>query len=128
MDIVDYVTVNDDGIGEGFIGNNGVIRIYTSLDFVREKQNNSFKSFEFPMAFSKKRAFYVPKYDVYNDAFFEQFGLFDWIPDGKIDAAGNLTFTVYNPVDNNMKLFIEGVTDQGEFISEIKVLDLNENN
>ena len=128
MDIVDYVTVNDDGIGEGFIGNNGVIRIYTSLDFVREKQNSSFKSFEFPIAFSKKKEFYVPKYDVYNDAFFEQFGLFDWIPDGRIDPAGNLTFTLYNPADNNMKLFIEGVTDQGDFISEVKEININENN
>jgi hypothetical protein len=128
MDIVDYVTVNDDGIGEGFIGNNGVIRIYTSLDFIKERQNSSFKSFEFPLSFAREKEFYVPKYEVYNDAFFEQFGIMDWIPDGKIDASGNLNFTVYNPANSNMKLFIEGATDEGDLISEVKVLNLNDNN
>ncbi|MCE2612787.1 hypothetical protein LVD13_07370 [Flavobacteriaceae bacterium D16] len=125
MDIVDYVTINDNGIGEGFIGTNGVIRIYTSRDFINEKQNSSFRSFKFPLAFSKVKKFYVPKYDVYNDAFFEQYGVMGWIPDGQIDARGNLNFTVYNPANINMKLFIEGVTDKGDFISEVKVLDVN---
>jgi hypothetical protein len=125
MNVVDYVTVNENGLGEGFIGKNGVIRIYTSLDFIKENQSSSFKSFEFPLAFAKSKEFYVPKYEVYMDAFFEQFGVIDWIPDGKIDAFGNLNFTVYNPANTNMKLYIEGANGVGDLISVIKVLDLN---
>jgi hypothetical protein len=128
MNTVDYVSVNENGLGEGFIGKNGVIRIYTSLDFIKENQKSSFKSFEFPLAFAQAKEFYVPKYDVYNDSFFENFGVIDWIPDGKIDAFGNLTFTVYNPANTDLKLFIEGANGEGDLISEIKILDLNETN
>ncbi len=128
MNIVDYVTINDEGIGEGFMGTNGVIRIYTSLDFIKKNQSSSFKSFEFPLSFARAKEFYVPKYDVYNDAFFEHFGLIDWIPDAKMDAFGNLNFTVYNPANINMRLFIEGASSEGNLISEIKVLDLNDTN
>lgn len=125
MDIVDYVSINDDGVGEGFYGTNGVIRIYTSLDFIKEKQSSSFKSFEFPLAFARMKKFYAPKYEVYNDPFFEQFGVIDWIPDGEVDAFGNLNLTVYNPANTDMKLFIEGANEEGGLISEIKVLHLN---
>ena len=127
MGVVDYITVNKSGAGEGFMGANGVIRIYTSLDFVKRNQNNSFKQFEFPLTFSENKKFYVPKYDVYNDDFFKEYGVIDWIPNGNIDNKGNLNFTVYNPTNSNMRLFIEGVTDTGGFVSEIKVLNMNDN-
>ncbi len=127
MGIVDYVTVNESGAGEGFLGANGVIRIYTSLDFVKKSKSNSFTQFEFPLTFSENKKFYVPKYDVYNDDFFREYGVLDWIPNCTIDSRGNLNFTVYNPTNSNMKLFIEGVTNKGSFVSEIKVLNINDN-
>jgi hypothetical protein len=126
MSTVDYVTVNASGSGEGFLGTNGVIRIYTSLDFVNQSKSNSFKQIEFPLSFSKAKKFYVPKYDVYNDDFYREYGVIDWIPKCQIDNNGILNFTVYNPANTNMKLFIEGVTESGEFISEIKAIQLNE--
>jgi len=127
MNIVDYVTVNRFGMGEGFFGANGVIKMYTSLDFIKKRESNSFKQFEFPLTFSENKKFYVPKYDVYNDDFFKEYGVIDWIPNCKIDNKGNLNFTVYNPANTNFKLFIEGVTDKGEFVSDIKVLNMNDN-
>lgn len=54
--------------------------------------------------------------------------MIDWVPDGKIDKNGNLSFTIYNPANNNIKLFIEGVTEKGEYLSETKVLNMNDVN
>ena len=128
MSIVDYITVNRRGLGEGFLGANGVIRIYTSLDFVKKRQSSAFTQFEFSLTFSENKKFYAPKYKTYNDDFFKEYGVIDWIPNCKIDDTGHLNFTVYNPGNNNIKLFIEGVTDKGDFVSEIKVLNMNANN
>ena len=123
MNIVDYILVNDSGSGEGFIGSGGVIKIYTSLDFVNKSKNNPFSQFEFPLTFSENKKFYVPKYNVYNNDFFEDYGVIDWIPNCDIDKNGNLNFTVYNPANNSIKLFIEGITDTGDLVSEVIVVN-----
>ncbi|WP_179344865.1 hypothetical protein [Winogradskyella ursingii] len=128
MNTVDYVTVNKNGLGEGFFGANGVIKIYTSLDFIKSKSRTAFKQFQFPITFSESKRFYVPKYEAYKDDFFKTYGVIDWFPDCKIDHNGNLTFTIYNPANNNLKLFIEGVTEDGKFLSEVKVLNISSSN
>ena len=129
MNDVDFVAVNRRGVGEGFLGAGGVIRIYTASGFYnRDLKTNFSRKFEFPLAFADNKKYYVPKYDLYNDDFFKEYGVIDWIPNCKVDSQGNLNFTVYNPANNNIKLFIEGVCDEGAFISEIKVLNVNNSN
>ncbi|GAA4803115.1 hypothetical protein [Litoribaculum gwangyangense] len=122
MNIVDYVSVNRRGLGEGFLGANGVIRIYTNKNLYNSVNKQPFKNFEFPLTFSVAKKFYVPKYEAYNDSFFKEYGVIDWIPNCKIDDNGNLSFTIYNPANNSIKLFIEGINEKGEFISEVKTL------
>jgi hypothetical protein len=124
MNQVDYVSVNRNGLGEGFIGSSGVIRIYTLTEF-KKNRKKVFQNFEFPLTFSEDKKFYVPKYQVYNDSFFKEYGVIDWIPNCKIDAIGNLTFNIYNPTNNNMKFFVEGMTKQGSYLADIKVLNIN---
>ncbi len=128
LNTVDYITINESGSGEGFLGANGVIKIYTSLDFAKKQQKNPFVQLQFPLTFSDNKKFYVPKYKVYNDDFFRSFGVIDWIPDCKIDNNSNLSFTVYNPSNSDITLFIEGVTEQGDFVSETKVITKGVNN
>ena len=123
MNQVDYVAANRNGTGEGFIGANGVIRIYTSKEF-KKNWKRTFKNFKIPLTFSENKKFYVPKYEVYNDKFFKEYGVIDWIPNCKIDNQGNLTFKVYNPSKNNIKIFIEGITSQGSYIVDTKVLNI----
>ncbi|MFH4968212.1 hypothetical protein V8G61_08420 [Gaetbulibacter sp. M240] len=128
MSNVDYVTVNENGNGEGFLGANGVIKIYTSFDYRKKRDDNSFRQFDFPLTFSEDKKFYAPKYKVYNDSFFNEYGVIDWFPRCSLDENGILNFTVYNPAKNDMKLFVEGVTGEGNFVSETIVLKLNDDN
>ncbi|GAA4966813.1 hypothetical protein [Algibacter aquimarinus] len=127
LQTVDYIEINKTGIGYGLRGGGGVINIVTNPDLIRQNTGvkNSVGEYKFPLTFAKDKKFYVPKYDLYNDNFYKGYGVIDWIPDAKIDNNGNLSFTVFNPANNNIKLFIEGVTSNGEFISETKVLNLN---
>ncbi len=126
MSTIDYIAVNRHGLGEGMRGGySGAIRIYTSNTFSSKKQKTSFREYSFPLAFSKDKKFYAPKYNTYTDAFFKEYGVIDWIPNCTIDDKGNLNFTIYNPYNNNLKLFIEGVTDDGKFLSETKTIILN---
>lgn len=129
MQTVDYIEINKTGIGYGLRGGGGVINIVTNPDLIRQNTGvkNTIGEYEFPLAFAEDKKYYVPKYDLYNDDFFKEYGVIDWIPNCKIDNQGNLNFTIYNPAKNNIKLFIEGVTEKGEFISEIKGLNVNNN-
>ena len=126
MNLVDYVAVNRFGYGEGFLGANGVIRIYTSMEF-KKNWRKTFKNYEIPLTFAENKKFYVPKYQVYNDNFFREYGVIHWIPNCKIDDNDNLTFKVYNPSNNNIKFFIEGVTQSGSYLTDTKVLTINNN-
>ncbi len=126
MSTVDYIAVNRHGFGEGMrAGYSGAIRIYTSNTFSSKKEGKSFREYSFPLSFSKKRKFYVPKYNTYTDDFFKEYGVIDWIPNCTINTSNNLNFTIYNPYNNNIKLFIEGVTGDGKFLSETKTILFN---
>ena len=127
MNIVDYITVNARGLGEGFLGANGVIKIYTSLDFIKKTQKPSFQKFDIALSFSKAKKYYAPKYKSYNDDFYSAYGVIDWVPNAKVDNNGNLNFTVFNPSKNDLKINIEGYIGNKGFISEtkdIKIRDL----
>lgn len=127
MNNVDYIAINPNGFGEGFLGSRGVIKIYTSLDYIVKNQQNPFEKYKFPLAFSEEKKFYVPKYNNYNSDFFIEYGVIDWLPSCKLDKEGYLNFTIHNPGNNNLKLFIEGATENGDLVSEIKTLITNEN-
>ena len=123
LDIVDYIVINRDGIGEGMRGANGVIRIYT--DPLKNKSNYNRKSvrkFEFPLTFSESKKFYVPKYNDYTNSFFKEFGVIDWLPRNSIDNNGNVKLKFENKDFDAVKLFIEGITSEGEFILEEKLI------
>lgn len=126
MEIVDYVIINRDGIGEGIRGAGGVIRIYTDpLKNKSGKSKDSLRKFKFPVSFSKEKKYYVPEYSDYSGSFFKDFGVIDWLPKNNIDKNGNVSLVFDNKQDNDFKLFIEGITSEGEFIYEEKIISLD---
>ena len=127
LDIVDYILVNRDGIGEGMRGAGGAIRIYT--DPLKNKTNynrKSVKKIEFPLTFHSSKKFYVPNYSNYNNEFYNQFGVVDWLPINSIDDDGNVSIKFKNNGNTEFRLFIEGITSEGEFIFEEKTISFNQ--
>lgn len=48
----------------------------------------------------------------------------DWFPNKKINSQGDLSFKIGNK-GQNLKVYIEGLTEDGSFISEIKTLTID---
>ncbi len=121
---VDYIEVNTTGIGEGIRGGNGTIKIYTKPELGYKNYGDTVKSFKLPLTFSVTKKFYTPKYKSYKDDFFQQYGVVDWLPNLKIQEDGNVNFKIPQP-KVPVTLFIEGVANDGAFISEEKTISLN---
>lgn len=118
--IIDHIEINRSGFGEGIRGGNGVIRIVTDPFKRSSRKSNTTRKFKFPLTFSTSKKFYTPIYENYNSKFYSNYGVIDWLPINSIDKNGVLNLSLKNEHTNAVKLFIEGITNNGEFISETK--------
>ena len=126
VSIVDYIDINKNGMGEGIRAGGGVIKIFTNpmLAYIEENKK-TIQEFSFPLTFSNSKKYYTPKYQDYSNKFYQQYGVVDWLPINKINIDGNISFRIENIQDNNLKLFIEGFSNDGTFISETKEIILD---
>ncbi|MFD2916811.1 hypothetical protein [Psychroserpens luteus] len=124
---VDYVVVDKTGAGEGMRGAAGVIKIFTdsNIGFRNTASKDISQESKIPLTFTTPKKFYAPLYSSYRSDFFNQYGVIDWIPNGKIDSNGNFTFKIVDKGIEQIKLFIEGTANNGSFISEEKIITLN---
>ncbi|TXG37056.1 TonB-dependent receptor [Seonamhaeicola maritimus] len=125
MSRVDYITYDPNGFGEGLRGVAGVIKIFTSNVFSGKNKPNYFRNFEFPLTFSASKKYYVPKYSSYQDDFFIDYGVVDWIPNPQVDKNSKINFTIYNPSKLNLDIYLEGVTSSGTVFTEQIPLKVN---
>ena len=122
---VDYVEINRDGSGEGARGANGTLRIYSDFESIfRGRQDQTTQDIELPLTFSKKKTYYAPKYASYNSEFYRGYGTIDWKPELHTNAEGIVSFKITTP-EIPFTLFIEGIANNGQFISEEKSISLN---
>lgn len=124
MSDVDYIVVDKGGLGEGIRGSAGVIKIFTDpTASVYNTYGSAYQEYSLPLTFMSKKKFYTPIYTSYTSQFFEDYGVIDWLPDLKIDSLGNLSFSIFNTNTSRINLYIEGITNDGSFISEVKTLN-----
>lgn len=124
LDVVDYIEINQTMTVGFMAGRGGSIEIKTDpLKYNRTR--TTVKNFEFPLTFSKPKKFYAPKYENYNTKFYKEYGVIDWLPTNKINENGSLVLKIAKTPSNSIKLFIEGVSEDGTFIFEEKTLQLN---
>ncbi|WP_299434635.1 hypothetical protein [uncultured Aquimarina sp.] len=74
-----------------------------------------------------KRSFYTPKYQSYDSLFFNQYGVLGWTPTIKRNTNNEYEFSFINTLAQEAKIFIEGVDQQGNLISEIKIIQIPKN-
>ncbi|OUR98174.1 hypothetical protein A9Q86_14035 [Flavobacteriales bacterium 33_180_T64] len=126
MNSVDYIEINKSGVGEGMRGGAGVIKLWTdpNVEF-RTRYGENYKDYKFPLTFSKAKMFYTPKYNYYKTQFFKEYGVIGWKPNITIDANGQASFQVFNTTNDYIKIFIEGIDNDGNFIIDEKVIPVN---
>lgn len=125
MEWVDYVEINRNGIGEGIRGGGGVIKIFT-IPMSKRREIRNFKSlakYKIPLTFSAPKKFYIPKYAFYNTDFFNKYGVIDWLPINRINENGNSIFKIDFKKTTSLKLFIQGIANDGSFISEVRTVN-----
>ncbi len=126
MDIVDYIEINQSGVGSGLLGGGGVIKIVT--DPFRRLNRGISKSFytpyDIPLAFESQKRFYNPRYSSYSSGFFLKYGTVDWQPELKLEADELLILKLKDYGVSDIKLFLEGVVNDSEYVSDIIELSL----
>ena len=112
---VDYIEINRTGMGSGFIGSNGSVKIYT--DYTNSNANQDYitriQKFDFPLAYALNKKFYIPKYQNTTDEFFQQYGVIDWKSNLSSIGSKNITFEIAQP-EVDFLIIIEGFTSKGE--------------
>ncbi|KPM32248.1 TonB-dependent receptor plug [Croceitalea dokdonensis DOKDO 023] len=126
MDEVDYIEINRFGRRTGALHPSGEIRVYTdpSLARVNFSKQNPYNEVQVPLAFSRPKRFYNPKYNNYSDAVYKAFGAIDWHPNLSADGQGNVSFKIPNLGLDQAQMFIEGVVNGNQLVSEIKTIRL----
>jgi hypothetical protein len=126
MNSIDYIELNKSGIGEGLRGGAGAIKIWTDPNIqFRTQYGENYKDYEFPITFSKAKTFYTPKYNFYKSQFFKEYGVIGWKPAVTVDADGKAKFQVFDTSSDYIKIFVEGIDNDGNFIIDEKVITIN---
>nr|WP_321232716.1 hypothetical protein [uncultured Psychroserpens sp.] len=126
MNSVDYIEINKSGVGEGMRGGAGVIKVWTDPNIqFRTQYGENYKDYEFPLTFSKAKTFYTPKYNFYKTQFFKEYGVVGWKPIVTVDADGKASFQVFDTSNDYIKIFVEGIDNDGNFIIDEKIITVN---
>jgi hypothetical protein len=127
MDDVDYIEINRSGRGAGLQGGGGIIRIVT--DPFRPNRGGSARSYtgyDIPLTFTSKKSYSNPIYISYTSNFYKSFGAIDWHPNVVIDKEGMGSITFYSYGQTKIKLFIEGIVNDHQFVSDVKTLTIGQ--
>lgn len=125
LDFVDYIMIDESGFGEGIRGAGGVIKIYTDPLISNSSYSSTSQKIEVPLTFAAPTKFYTPKYNSYQSTFFKEYGVIEWLPNMCIDEKDSISFKISNESGNNIKVFIEGIANNGSFISEMKTVNFD---
>jgi hypothetical protein len=127
LDLVDYVDINRTGVGGGFMDANGSIRVYSKFTSIYEdSQTIRPQEFNYPVAFSQQKKYYIPKFSNEYSDFFQSYGLIDWKPLLKSNSNGEISFKIKKP-QVDYQLIIQGISDDGVLIQDVQHIKLDDN-
>ncbi len=101
----------------------GEIHLYQDRTIKKGFKTSSFKNIKIPFGFSNEKTYYQPKYHSTSNNIFKKYGAIYWKPK-IILKNGNTTFTTPTLNNKNLKIFIEGITDDGKIIYEEKIINI----
>ncbi|MFD2434709.1 hypothetical protein ACFSO9_14955 [Mesonia maritima] len=114
---VESIIINKSGLGYGMRGNAGVIKIKTKTSYGTSKKIDQAQSFIADVGFAPDKEFYTPRYASYTSDIYENYGAIDWFPNMQLED-GQISFKIENTIQKSILLFIEGMTEEGDLISQ----------
>lgn len=109
------------------IGRSGSIHLHSDINlrFKNNKRKEFNQKVSLPLTFASPKTFYAPKYVYYNSTFFREYGVIDWIPNLVLKTSHPINLKIFDTKTKQITLFIEGVTNEGRYISKEKVITFN---
>lgn len=121
---IESIEFNRFGVGDGYRSPNGFVKIYTKKFPSSGYDKKTTKAYEFPLTFSANKKFYVPKYKLYQNSFFKNYGVIDWKTNLSANKNGTVTFKIAKP-KVPITLYIEGIANDGALVAEDKKISLD---
>lgn len=107
----------------GSRGAGGVINIYTKKG-ASKKRMAMYKTYGVNFGFELQETYKSPNYISTSSPFFSKLGVINWFPNAETDVNGTLTFKVPNYYNEKMKVYINGMDQNGLLYSAIKTISL----
>ncbi len=121
---IESIEFNRFGIGDGYRSPNGFVKIYTKKLPSTRYDKKTTKAYEFPLTFSADKKFYIPKYKLYQNDFFKNYGVIDWKTNLTTNKNGTVTFKIAKP-KVPVSIYIEGIANDGSLVAEDKKISLD---
>lgn len=102
----------------------GVVKIYSRRTPLFPKSGNTavYLSAQSPETFETGKKYYAPKYASYLNPIFQKYGTISWQPMVELNTKNATVFKIYDTYTKNITLFIEGISESGQLISEQKTI------
>ena len=125
MEDIEYIAFNQQGSSFGVTGFNGIIKIKTKLDYrERKRSNDLFYEYVSNNGYHPAKEFYRPPFKDFLNPLFKKYGAIEWVDQLILDKnKQKANFLIENTWNRKVNLFIEGISSDGKFISEI--IELN---
>ncbi|MEM6685665.1 MAG: hypothetical protein AAF617_07750 [Bacteroidota bacterium] len=104
----------------------GVIKIYTRKTPLFKKTGVAalYLAATPPTTFATAKEYYAPNYASYLNPIFKQYGAIAWFPMIELNSKTASTFKIYDTYTKNITLCIEGISENGDLISERKTIQV----
>lgn len=126
MQDVDEIYIDQSGSSDVAMGGNGTIKIFMKLDRIKNDYFNiKYTSLLVTKGFAKNFDFKPSEFDTQKEYFY--FGTLNWTPE--IIPKDNTPFEIKFPSGSQkeIQVFVEGFTQDGQLISEIKRIPVTTN-
>ena len=108
--------------GRNYIEQNGLYTFegisFPAEVYFSDKIVKEFYEYKLPIGFMRKREYYTPKYASFKDQTYLDYGAVFWKSNIEIDANSTVEFNIPNNNQNNILVQIEGIDNQGNYLSE----------
>ncbi|MEM6685120.1 MAG: hypothetical protein AAF617_04930 [Bacteroidota bacterium] len=102
----------------------GIIKIYSRKTplFKKSGPEIPYLKASAPVAFARQKQYYAPNYTSYLNPVFQKYGAISWHPVVELNTKTATTFKIYDTYTKNITVLIEGISENGDLISERKTI------
>ncbi|MEL6917224.1 MAG: hypothetical protein AAFO99_05780 [Bacteroidota bacterium] len=120
---IDEIYIEKDGFSGDSNASGGTIRIYKK-EGSNGNDKSSFAEKLVTNSFTRSKEFYRPKYGSFLSKEFIDFGIVHWAPKLVTDKEGSVTVKLPNNDVSNIKIFVEGMGNDGALVSHMQEISL----